>query len=110
MGRGNLFADLPTDRSQETFESLLEASGVRVERIVSHGQATPPGQWYDQPGAEWVVLLAGAATLTCEGEAPRQLAPGDWAYLPARCRHRVDWTTPDGPTVWLALHLPPAPA
>jgi len=24
--------------------------------------------------------------------------------IPARCRHRVEWTDPDQETVWLALH------
>jgi len=27
--------------------------------------------------------------------------------LPAKCRHRVDWTDPDEPTVWLAVFYPP---
>ena len=35
------------------------------------------------------------------------MGPGDWVWLPARCRHRVAWTDPDAPTVWLAVHLAP---
>lgn len=89
----------------EIFETLLAAPGCRIERIVSTGQASPPGFWYDQPGGEWVMLVAGAARLRIEGEtAARTLAPGDWLDLPAHCRHRVEWTAPDRQTVWLAVH------
>ena len=102
---GNLLAGLPVARGGEHFEPLVERDGVRVERIVSHGQATPEGEWYDQEWDEWVLLVAGRAGLHIEGEAtPRELGPGDYIHLPARCRHRVTWTDPDGPTVWLAVH------
>lgn len=107
VAAGNLFAGLPAAAlAEERFEALLERPGVRVERIVSTGQGTPAGDWYDQPGDEWVVLLRGGADLLVEGEtAPRALAPGDWVFLPAHCRHRVERTDPDGLTVWLALHM-----
>lgn len=101
----NLFAALPADRSREACEALLETPHVRLERIVSFGQATPPGQWYDQPRAEWVLLLQGGAGLRFAGAAePCVLRPGDWLLIPAHARHRVEWTDADGPTVWLALH------
>lgn len=103
---GNLFAGLPSGRrSEETFEPLARAAGVRIERIVSTGQATPEGDWYDQLQDEWVALLRGAARLLIEGEAEeRTLGPGDWLLLPARCRHRVTWTSETEPTLWLAVH------
>jgi cupin 2 domain-containing protein len=90
--------------SAETATTLLAAAGVRIERIVSTGQVSPPGFWYDQDEGEWVMLLAGAATLLIAGEtAPRRLAPGDCVNLPAHTRHRVEWTDPDAETVWLAV-------
>jgi cupin 2 domain-containing protein len=102
---GNLFAGLPAPGPAEEFRPLWERPGLRVERIVSRGHATPPGEWYDQPHDEWVALLAGAARLRVEGEpAPRELRPGDWVLLPARVRHRVEWTDPDRDTIWLAVH------
>ncbi|MCZ7651969.1 MAG: cupin domain-containing protein [Thermoanaerobaculia bacterium] len=108
LERGSLFWGLPAPGPEESFESLLAAPGFRVERIVSHGHASPEGFWYDQGWAEWVVVLSGEALLEVEGEAePLPLAPGDWVLLPARRRHRVAWTTPDGPTVWLAIHATP---
>ncbi|MFT4078641.1 cupin domain-containing protein [Rhodomicrobium sp.] len=104
---GNIFADLPVIGSaDEDIAALLDVPGLRVERIVSTGQASPPDFWYDQPSAEWVLLLSGAARLRFEGEEEaRTLKPGDYVFIPARRRHRVDWTPPDAPTVWLALHF-----
>ena len=103
---GNLFADLPAMSESEHNTDLLRARGVRIERIVSHGQASPPGFWYDQDWDEWVVLLAGAAALRFDGEAaPRSLVAGDHVNIPAHARHRVEWTDPHEPTVWLAVHI-----
>ncbi len=101
---GSLFADLPTRADQEDIEVLAALPGVRIERIVSTGQASPPGFWFDQDWTEWV-LLAGSAGLLIEGEdAPRILAPGDYLEILPQARHRVEWTAPDQPTVWLAVH------
>lgn len=99
----NLFAALPSSSSKELFATLLEAPGLRIERIVSYGQASPEGFWYDQPQGEWVVVLAGAATLRVEDRIV-ELKPGDWIDLPPHTRHRVERTSPDEPTVWLAVH------
>lgn len=107
---GNLFAGVPARLDAERFDTLLETGELRLERIISTGQTTPPGEWFDQDRDEWVVLLAGAAELLFEGEAgSRPLAPGDWLRIPAHVRHRVTRTDPSRPTVWLALHhRPPA--
>jgi cupin 2 domain-containing protein len=103
---GNLFANLPTRLDKEETAILAELSGARIERIVSTGQASPPGFWYDQDWTEWVILLAGSAGLLIEGEAAaRILAPGDYLEIPPRVRHRVEWTDADQPTVWLAVHV-----
>jgi cupin 2 domain-containing protein len=101
----NLFDFLPAEMPAELFQVLLETKNFRVERIVSTGQATPPGEWYDQDAHEWVVLLRGAARLRFEDEPePRRLCPGDYLLIPAHRRHRVEWTDPTQATVWLALH------
>ena len=102
----NIYADLPSAVPDEVVESLVEAQNVRIERIVSNGQATPEGEWYDQERDEWVLLLSGSAGLLMEGEGgPRILKPGDYLMIPAHCRHRVAWTDPGERTVWLAVHL-----
>ena len=105
LDTGNLFANIPALLGAEQFTNLLAAPGLRLERIVSLGQVTPPGEWLDQDRAEWVILLRGAAKLYFEGESgARELAPGDYVNIAAHCRHRVEWTAPDEPTIWLALH------
>lgn len=110
----NILSKLPAVDAAEAVEMLLKGSGIRLDRIVSHGQASPAGFWYDQDDAEWVLVVTGRARLTIEGEAAdRELRAGDSLFLPAHCRHRVAWTDPDQPTVWLALfvdaRLSPAP-
>ncbi len=103
---GNLFSHLPDDSAHEHFQDLLRLPGVRVERIVSHGQITPVGEWYDQSWDEWVLVLKGAARIRLESEKDEiPLGEGDHLYLPAHCRHRVEWTSPGEPTIWLAIHL-----
>src|SRR5262245_42449829 len=104
---GNLFADLTTaPAAEEQFATLVAGGQVRIERIVSAGQASPPGFWYDQDEAEWVVLLSGAAGLRFADEPKaRVLRPGDHLLISAHRRHRVEWTDAQGLTVWLAVHF-----
>ena len=105
MNHGNLLAEIPAILAEEELRTLLATPELRIERIVSTGQASPSGFWYDQDWAEWVLVLAGQAGLLIEGEAaPRVLGPGDYVHLPAHCRHRVEWTSAEMPTVWLAVH------
>ena len=90
----------------EVVEVLASDEQFLFERIVSNGHSTPPGKWYDQPRDEWVVLLSGAARLRFEGDDDAvELGPGDAILIPAHRRHRVEWTRPDGESVWLALHF-----
>jgi cupin 2 domain-containing protein len=106
--KGNLFSGRSRDTEGEEFLTLHEYHGVRIERIVSHGESSPDGFWYDQSGGEWVLLLSGAARVAFEGESGEtELGPGDYLYLPPHARHRVTWTAPDADTVWLAVHVPP---
>ena len=101
----NLMADLPAPGGDESFKTLLATPGCRVERIVSHGHASPAGFWYDQPADEWVLIVTGAARVRFDGGDSVELTPGSYLLIPARRRHRVDWTHPDQPTVWVAVHV-----
>jgi cupin 2 domain-containing protein len=106
MVNQNLYDDLPLTPKPEHFETLFEKPGLRIERIVSTGQASPPGFWYDQEPTEWVVLLQGSAGLRFADENEvRELKPGDWLHIAPNRRHRVEWTDLQQPTVWLALHF-----
>ena len=98
----NLFADLPTHLHDEMVTTLLEAADVRIEQIISYRHASPADFWYDQPQHEWVILLKGAARLQFE-DGMVEMKPGDSINIPAFKKHRVDWTTPDEPTVWLGV-------
>jgi cupin 2 domain-containing protein len=102
----NLFAHLPAaPLTEELFAELLKRSGLRIERIVSTGQASPPDFWYDQPEGEWVLLLQGQAILRFADQPdPVPLVPGDFIDIPPHRRHRVEWTAPAQTTVWLAVH------
>ncbi|MBV8189333.1 MAG: cupin domain-containing protein [Alphaproteobacteria bacterium] len=102
---GNLFDKPPPRSAQELLEVLVERKGVRIERVVSTGQASPAGFWYDQPDDEFVLLLAGSAVLRfAEGNRQVVMQPGDWIEIPAHVRHRVEQTDAERPTVWLAVH------
>jgi cupin 2 domain-containing protein len=100
----NLFADLPSNLPEELVEVLVESEHFRIERIVSTGHASPEGFWYDQAEAEWVMLQKGAARLRFE-TGMIEMKPGDFLLIPAHQRHRVEWTAPNQPTVWLAVFI-----
>jgi cupin 2 domain-containing protein len=105
MKTGNLLENLPLDLADELLTTIISAGGVRIERIVSQGHASPPGFWYDQEENEWVVVLAGAAAMQFEGQAePVELRPGSYLNIPPHVRHRVVRTDPQQKTVWLAIH------
>jgi cupin 2 domain-containing protein len=102
---GNLFADIPGELVREETTTLASSPALRIERVVSRGQASPPGFWYDQPQDEWVIVLAGCAELAFDGEeTPVRMRPGDYVRIPAHRRHRVTWTDPAQATIWLAVH------
>lgn len=102
---GYIYSDIPEHLASEEFRDVLCSPHLRIERIVSRGQATPAGQWLEQDCSEWVMVLKGSAALRFDGEdAPRVLEPGDYLAIPAHCRHRVEWTASGEPTIWLAVH------
>lgn len=98
----SVFAGLPPQLPEELIQTLVHAADTRIERIVSHAHASPEGFWYDQGQNEWVLVLQGAARLRFENETVEMRA-GDYLNIPAHKRHRVEWTTTDEPTIWLAV-------
>ena len=84
-------------------ETLVRSQHVRVERIVSTGQCSPDGFWYDQDEHEWVWVVKGSAKLLFDDGEMVQMNPGDHVLITAQRKHRVQWTTPDEPTVCLGL-------
>ena len=101
---GHFLQDAASGLPDELSEVMLTGRDLRIERIVSHGQASPPGYWYDQDEDEWVMLLEGEATLRFETDnALLRLTPGMHLHIPAHLRHRVEWTAPARRTIWLAV-------
>ncbi|MCA9032685.1 MAG: cupin domain-containing protein [Planctomycetaceae bacterium] len=98
----NIFEDLPQHLPQEVVQTLIQSADVRIERIISHGHASAPDFWYNQAQHEWVIILKGAARLQFE-DGTVEMQPGHFINIPAFKKHRVDWTTPDEPTVWLGV-------
>jgi cupin 2 domain-containing protein len=101
-------AGLP--HTEEFSEILVRSGGVVVERIISHGNITPPGSWYDQEKDEWVALLQGDARLSFSDGSTLEMHQGDWTLIPAHRRHRVDSTSENPPCIWIALHFPSLPS
>ena len=46
--------------------------------------------------------MKGAARLQFE-DGMVEMKGGDFVNIPAHRKHRVEWTTPDEPTIWLAV-------
>lgn len=99
----SLFTCADSEVSEEIFTTLFEKAGVKIERIASHGQASPEGFWYDQPQDEWVLLVKGSAVLEIADQPPITLKAGDHVAIPAHVRHRVASTSADA--LWLAVHF-----
>ncbi|MEF8698067.1 MAG: cupin [Candidatus Accumulibacter sp. UW20] len=104
----NLFSALPAAvaaEAGEQFTELLSRPGLIIERIVSTGQSSSEGFWYEAPQGEWVLLVAGEAQLRFEDEpSARHLKTGDFLDIAAHRRHRVEWTPAGQTTIWLAIH------
>ena len=90
---------LPPSSGGEIADILWQAEGLRVERIVSRGDVSPAGFWYDQEEDEWVAVLEGEAELEFETHKTR-LAPGEYLVIPKHTRHRVLKTTQ---CIWLCM-------
>lgn len=103
--RNNLLANLPGELPEEIFETVLQTQQIKIERIISKGQKSEEGFWYDQDQAEWVLVLKGQAQLEFEEEIIK-LTAGDYLNIEAHQKHRVKWTTPDEETIWLAVFYP----
>lgn len=102
----NIFKDIPSDLPDELIEKIAGSAekGVAVERIISRGQASPPGLWYDQDKTEFVILLKGrAAILFKDKERIIEMLPGDYIEIPPHTLHRVEWTSAEEDTLWLAI-------
>jgi cupin 2 domain-containing protein len=102
---GNLLTDLfkLTTGCDEQFHTLFNGGHIRIERILSNGNITPPDEWYDQSEDEWVLLVAGKAELMFSDGSTCPLKAGDYIMIPAGRKHKVTYTS--RPAVWLAIFI-----
>ena len=103
----NIFKDIPFDLPEELIEKIAgnAEKDITIARIISRGQASPPGFWYDQEKDEFVIVLKGKAGLQFKDrDKIEELSQGDYVEIPAHTLHRVEWTSTEEDTVWLAIH------
>lgn len=100
----NFLKNLPDACDAEKSELLFQSSAIRIERIVSEGQKSPPDFYYQQEEDEWVYIVEGSATLYLKDENKFiSLEKGNLFYLPAHQLHRIEKTSSKQKTIWLAI-------
>ena len=88
---------------QELFDPLFDNDKVLIERVVSTGQITPLGEWYDQDRDEWLIVLQGEGKLSYEDGSCIKLTVGDYLFIEAHQKHRVEYTSTEPPCIWLTI-------
>ncbi|MEK6888897.1 MAG: cupin domain-containing protein [Nanoarchaeota archaeon] len=101
--KGNIFSKEPSDKSKEIFETIIQSKNCKIERIISHGQETTKGKWYNQEENEFVIVLKGNAKILFENKETIALKEGDYIDIPKNIKHRVEETSDKEGTIWLAV-------
>ena len=99
----NIFSAIPAQLDAELCEELLGAGNCRIERIVSQGHSSPAQGWYEQDEHEWVMVVQGAGKIVFADGKEQTLHAGDYLNIAAGVKHKVVWTAPDEPTLWLTV-------
>ena len=103
MKKLNIYSNIPEKLSDEIVDVIFQSEIIRIERIISDGQASPDNFWYDQEENEWVILLKGKAKIKYQDQSEQNLTEGDYIFIPSHKKHRVEWTDNNIKTVWLAV-------
>jgi len=98
----NLFEITDLPGAAEVIDRIVDsnASGVRIERIVSTGQTS---DWYNQAQHEFVALLTGNAVIEYDNGETVALKPGDTLIIERFQRHRVTFTSTHPAAIWLCV-------
>ncbi|WP_025209852.1 cupin domain-containing protein [Hippea sp. KM1] len=99
-GLMNVFDDIRL-ADEEIFQTIASSESVRIERIISNGQASPEGFYYDQDEYEFVLLLKGEAVLSFDDSGSVRLKEGDYLIIEPHRKHRVEYTSK--PAIWLCV-------
>ena len=98
----NVYDALPDETRDELVSAILSGENIRIERIVSTGQISPEGFWYDQEEDEWTLLIMGEAELRFKDKIIKMVA-GDSVFIPAHTLHRVEKTSIEPPCIWICV-------
>lgn len=98
-----LYENIPDYSDEEIIDILHEDDKVKIERIVSYGQQSPDGFWYNQDYNEWVIIISGSAVIEYDDGKLYNLNTGDNLFIPSHKKHRVKETDKHNKTIWLAL-------
>jgi len=104
--KGNIFEkNFQNESGDEIFENIYADKKIKIERIISTGQITPENEWLSDKQPEWVILLQGNAIIMLESKEEVLLDKGDYLFIPAGVKHRVEYTSSEPESIWLAFHF-----
>lgn len=93
------------DLTDEMFIKLFEKENCAIEKIISSGQVTKEGEWLEEDGDEWVILLQGESEIKFHNGDIIKMKAGDYTLIPAKNKHRVEYTSSDPKCIWLTVHI-----
>ena len=106
MQKENIFKNIPEkENNEEIFEKLFSGKNFNIERIISDGQTTPEGEWLEEEGEEWVILLEGNSKIEFGNGDSVEMKKGDWILIPPKTIHKVTYTSINPKCIWLAVHI-----
>ena len=95
--------DFLEDTNKEVVDILNKGKNVRIERIVSTGQVSKEGFYYDQDEHEWILLLEGYAKIGFLDGKVISLSKGDTLFIPAHVKHNILFTSKNPCCIWLCV-------
>jgi len=104
----NIFSDgNVVNPESEFFDVICEGKNTDflLERIISIGNITPEGKWYEQNNDEWVVVMKGEGVIEFFDGEIIKLSEGDSIMIKAGDKHKVIYTSIIPVCIWLALHF-----
>ena len=102
MEKYNIFEKIIVDKTEEFFFEIFKNETIKIEKIVSNGQASLENFWYEQKENEYILLLEGFAILEFENREV-ELKKGDCLNIEAMEKHRVKFTSLNEPTIWFTV-------
>ncbi len=95
--------EISKEMNKEISEIIHTTESYRIERIISAGDTSPEGFWYDQDEDEWILLASGNAVLCYDDGSKIELKTGDTLFIPAHEKHRVTYTSSEPKCIWICV-------